>query len=202
MYSYIYRITNNINGKTYIGQHQYKNINDKYMGSGVHLIKARKKYGFSNFSKNILCHSISCNRTTNTIEKWLILKEKLIGKAEYNYASGGKKMWKHSKESKYKISNSLLGNNHAKGKNLGNGNAKGNILKEETRKKMGDSRKGNVNNGVSFIKCIETGKIMRVREWIDLGFINVHLVAKGLRKSCHGFSFEFYYENINSKIPV
>ena len=33
---YIYRITNKINGKTYVGQHEYKKLNDNYMESGVH----------------------------------------------------------------------------------------------------------------------------------------------------------------------
>ena len=39
---YIYRITNLINGKTYIGQHKYKKLDDSYMGSGVYLAKAKK----------------------------------------------------------------------------------------------------------------------------------------------------------------
>lgn len=31
----IYKITNLINGKTYIGQHKYKKLNDSYMGNLV-----------------------------------------------------------------------------------------------------------------------------------------------------------------------
>lgn len=30
---YIYKITNLINGKTYIGLHNYEELNDDYMGS-------------------------------------------------------------------------------------------------------------------------------------------------------------------------
>lgn len=43
---YIYRITNNINGKTYIGQHKYKKLNDYYMGSGKHwkLVDGKRVY--------------------------------------------------------------------------------------------------------------------------------------------------------------
>lgn len=51
---YIYRITNKINGKTHIGQHKYKKLNDSYMVSGVLLAKAKKKYGLENFEKEIL----------------------------------------------------------------------------------------------------------------------------------------------------
>ena len=41
---YIYRTTNLINGKTYIGQHKSKDImNDKYVGSGCLIKKAERK---------------------------------------------------------------------------------------------------------------------------------------------------------------
>jgi hypothetical protein len=46
MKHYIYKITNLINNKIYIGKHSSKNMNkDNYIGSGYLLLKAIKKYG-------------------------------------------------------------------------------------------------------------------------------------------------------------
>ena len=53
-YNYLYRITNKINGKIYIGVHRTDNVNDGNMGSGVILKRAKEKYGVVNFRKEIL----------------------------------------------------------------------------------------------------------------------------------------------------
>ena len=89
---YIYEITNNINGKTYIGQHHCdENIlpdDDKYMGSGVKLHLAYKKYGIENFTKRILaiCYT---DKILDILEIYFIKEYRAIGKAQYNIANGG-----------------------------------------------------------------------------------------------------------------
>lgn len=50
----VYKTTNTVNGKVYIGKHTTNNPNDSYLGSGIALNKAIVKYGRSKFTKDIL----------------------------------------------------------------------------------------------------------------------------------------------------
>lgn len=54
MYYTIYKTTNQLNGKTYIGYHSTKDLNDSYLGSGKILKQAIEKHGIDNFTKEIL----------------------------------------------------------------------------------------------------------------------------------------------------
>jgi len=49
---YLYKITNLINNKIYIGVHYSNNIeNDNYLESGRYIQQAIKKYGKNNFKR-------------------------------------------------------------------------------------------------------------------------------------------------------
>ena len=140
----IYRITNLINGKTYIGQHKYKKLNDSYMGSGVYIKRAINKYGIENFKKEILVFNISKKEHIDLLEKTFIASEReKVGRkncyniADYASASKGNTGHHHSEENKRKWSE------ERKGKNAGKNNPMyGKHLSEETKKKLSDSHKG------------------------------------------------------------
>lgn len=85
----IYKITNNINNKYYIGRHSTENINDTYMGSGIGIKNAIKKYGIENFTKEIIAEASSSEELWE-LEKQIINEEIVKDKYSYNMAYGGK----------------------------------------------------------------------------------------------------------------
>ena len=84
----IYKTTNNITNKTYIGQHITNNINDSYLGSGTYLLKSINKYGKQNFSKEIL-YIYDNYEDMNNKEIELVCKEYVNNKNTYNLITGG-----------------------------------------------------------------------------------------------------------------
>lgn len=86
MFFIIYKTTNIINGKTYTGKHQTKNLDDGYLGSGKLLQAAIKKYGKENFHREIL-HFCKSEKHMNVLEKILVVPDI---ETNYNLCAGGK----------------------------------------------------------------------------------------------------------------
>ena len=86
MYFTIYKITNKVNGKFYIGKHQTKKLDDDYFGSGKLLGRAIKKHGKENFLKEIL-HVFDNEEEMNAKEAELV---DIDSKMSYNLCEGGK----------------------------------------------------------------------------------------------------------------
>lgn len=53
-YGYVYKITNNLDGKIYVGLRGSSRFDESYWGSGVHITRAIRKHGVENFSREIL----------------------------------------------------------------------------------------------------------------------------------------------------
>ena len=84
----IYKVTNTLNGKIYIGKHQTKDLNDGYMGSGKYLKRAIQKHGIENFIKEIL-YIFNTEAEMNAREAELVSEEFCLREDTYNICVGG-----------------------------------------------------------------------------------------------------------------
>lgn len=85
----IYVITNKLNGKIYIGKHWTDDVYDNYMGSGIVIKQAIKKYGKSNFTKEIIETTYNIKDSIE-IEKYMIwLSNCRNEEVGYNISVGG-----------------------------------------------------------------------------------------------------------------
>lgn len=114
MYHYLYKITNAINSKYYIGVHSTNNLDDGYMGSGIAITKAVKKYDTKSFTKEILeffdTREAALEREASVVTDSLVLDHQC-----YNLTLGGnappsRLNIAHSDETKAKISTYLNSN--------------------------------------------------------------------------------------------
>lgn len=125
MIFYIYKITNMINNKTYIGRSNHSSLKrDKnYYGSGPYIKRAIMKYGKENFRKDIIIDRVYDRNRIIEIEENIIALYKRHGKAEYNLITKGYgnsieylnfKNRHHTEEFKKHMSQILTGRKHEK----------------------------------------------------------------------------------------
>ena len=114
MIGYIYKTTNKLNNKIYIGKRMHSTFDNSYYGSGRYFQKALNKYGKDNFSREVLEWCDTEDRLNEREIYWIKkfdAQNKTIG---YNIASGGQggngggfRNHKHSNSVKLKISQSI-----------------------------------------------------------------------------------------------
>jgi hypothetical protein len=142
----IYKITNHINGKYYIGAHETFNIDDGYFGSGLNIKKAIEKYGIENFTREILF--IFDNRESMyEMERTLVTENLVKDKNCYNAKLGGHGGWDsaiESRKNKMKTDKSFK-DSHVEISQLG-GQACRNML--HTDKKFKEDFSKSVSNGI------------------------------------------------------
>lgn len=89
MYGYIYITTNIINNKKYIGKHKAKIHSKSYLGSGVILNEAIKKYGRSNFTNKVIEWCNSLDELNEREIYWIKYYNAVNSDDFYNISPGG-----------------------------------------------------------------------------------------------------------------
>lgn len=140
----IYKITNKLNGKIYIGKDVKDNPN--YFGSGLLIKRAIVKYGIENFSKEILVECNS-NEELNEKEKYWIKYYNSIRPIGYNISEGGDggdTFTNHPNKEEYSKNKSIASKKLWENESYRNNMIKSRIgskRTEETKKKMSESSK-------------------------------------------------------------
>lgn len=91
---YVYRTTNLLNNRYYIGKHSTYSLEDGYLGSGKRLRYEIDKYGRENFKKEIL-EFCETSELALEREKQLVNEELLKDPLCLNFKNGGEGGWDH-----------------------------------------------------------------------------------------------------------
>lgn len=137
-YGFIYITTNNLNGKKYIGKRTYTKGWQDYLGSGLYLKRAIKKYGKENFERKIVEYASNREQLDEKEKMWIQKLNAIEDNMFYNIAEGGTggNVFAGYSEDELKA----IHTDEWKNK-IGEAN-KGKAKSEEHKKKISESKKG------------------------------------------------------------
>jgi hypothetical protein len=94
MFYTVYKITNLVNNKIYVGLHVTDNLNDDYLGSGKQIQAAVKKYGRDNFKREYIKICKTPEEMYN-LEAEIVNEDFVKNPNTYNMKTGGTGSWYH-----------------------------------------------------------------------------------------------------------
>lgn len=202
----IYKITNKINGKCYIGQtiqtleqRWYKHLHDSRCPA---IRDAIKKYGEDNFSVEVIDTAETIEELNEKEVYWISFFDSLVPNG-YNLQNGGKNC-RCTESTKQKLSELNRGKNNPnygkprseETKRKVSNARKGMKFTDEHKQHLRDSHLGVVNECLlKKVKCVETGQIFNsIKEAKAFcGSKNLHIgdVCNGKRPTAGGYHWCF-----------
>lgn len=210
MYGIIYLTTNKINNHKYIGQHRCDNKDfDGYLGSGIAITNAIKKYGKENFTREILACGNSREELNKLEEYFIKLYKADVDPNFYNIAKGGGGVSLNRKEMEaYHNKNFLIKMSEVtKGENNGMYGKKHSIKSKEamSKKKKGKnkgSKNGNFGNkgsqalnGTHYICYLDKDKTQKFKEFVSMREVLSFLGIKAHSVILRAIRLEVPYRN-------
>jgi len=89
MFGYIYKTTNKLNGRMYIGKHKWHKFENAYYGSGKAILEAIEKDGIENFTHEMLYQAETKEELDAAEIRYIEEYRQKYGDLMYNLASGG-----------------------------------------------------------------------------------------------------------------
>ena len=189
-YNYLYKITNMINNKIYIGIH-YGELDDSYLGSGKLIKQAIKKYRTTNFKKEILVIGETKEYVADI--EFKIVNDIFITRNDtYNITvGGGNPPTIVSDETRKKMSISHTGKTSG---------MKGKHMSLESREKMSKSKIGSKHHRSIQVGQydVKTNMLIKVYDCMSSAELDgfskqcIYCCCKGKTKTHKGFIWKYY----------
>ncbi len=185
-YHIIYKTTNILNNKFYIGMHSTNNIDDDYIGSGRRLYNSIKAHGRVNHKTEIL-HYCKTREELCSKEKEIVNEDLIKDSLCLNLMTGGHGGATHewSTESRTKSSLKLKNRNNTWGHKVSLAN-KGKRQSQEIIDKAAQSRKGDRNGSwlgvdLNLLKDLRENKNLTIKQISEAMNISISTVKRKLK---------------------
>lgn len=140
MWHFIYKTTRIHDGSFYVGMHSTEDLNDGYLGSGILISASVKKHGSKNHIREIL--EMHPSREALEAREIEVITDALLRNPKcMNLVSGEQGGFRHTPETKSKISSALLGKKQS----------------DDTRKKKSIARAGKSVKGLKGLNWFNDG---------------------------------------------
>lgn len=158
VYGYIYKVTNQVNNKIYVGQKKSKTFIPDYLGSGILITSAVKQYGKENFTVEVVEWGHSREELNSLEIYWIEKLEARNLDIGYNIAKGGDVIGiPCSPETRKKIGDAQRGKkNHMFGKHF--------TMPPEARERISKAQTGSSNS--MYGKHLSDEHRKRIRDWM------------------------------------
>lgn len=195
MFGYIYKTTNLINGKIYIGQH-HGDFNIHYHGSGNLIRNAVKKYGVGNFETQLIEECFNDSELNDREIFWINYFDSRNLDIGYNLHKGGisspvygktshRKGKKLSAETRKRMSEADTGRKKTESHRLHIKQAlMGHKIPDDVKKKISESvKKNSPCRGSIWIKNPKTGESLKLKpedaeKYFDSGWVEGRFLKK------------------------